>query len=373
MKHRKILVVIRWPVGGIRTYLNYVYAEELLRNHSFIFLMCESPEVKTLRPILTQNSSEMIVVQSTLELGIKACLLMFKEEIVAIHSHGVTAACAVSTIAKMSKVDHLATLHDVFLDSQFKGLKGLLAKQLIKVCLTQCDRLQPVSKGAEDNLIEFFPGLRRKEVRIEHLLNGIDTERFSKPLTPKDLHSSFNIPENTQLIGFMGRFMPQKGFDILVEAVSLAKRTEKLNQSIAVVCVGSGGYEAKARRHIQALGLEGMFYHLPFTESIERLLVSVDCLIMPSRWEACGLLAMEALSAGTPLIATSCMEEVLEGSPARMVEPENVTELSEAILDFCNNPMLEEFKNYRAIAAQRFDVGRVRLELGNIYRSLERV
>ena len=93
---------------------------------------------------------------------------------------------------------------------------------------------------------------------------------------------------------------------------------------------------------------------------------------MPSLWESSGLLGMESLVAGVPIIGANCigLREVLDNSPAKMVPPMDSATLAKAIAEEINQPRTEEFKEFSLIAKDRFSLYRPSSELKNIYDNL---
>lgn len=94
---------------------------------------------------------------------------------------------------------------------------------------------------------------------------------------------------------FVGRFDEQKGFDLLVAALEQLR-----GRSIHLVAVGSsvvGSAQFNESENIQFTG-----WLRP--EQLENYYASADLLVMPSRWEGFGLTALEAMSFGTPVLAS---------------------------------------------------------------------
>ena len=98
----------------------------------------------------------------------------------------------------------------------------------------------------------------------------------------------------------------------------------------------------------------------------------MDVVAMPSRWEACGLLAMEALTAGVPIVGTNCigLREVLSGSPARMVSPGDNEALAALLHEELEQPRHEEFRAYANIAARRFSAAGSAQTVRSLYEDL---
>ena len=231
--------------------------------------------------------------------------------------------------------------------------------------------IQPVSQGAANNLLEFMPTLQNnRKQKIITIVNGIDTSRFLIQES-RDLHSELSLDRNVFLVGFLGRFMSQKGFTYLVQAVKKLLLDTSINRKIKIIAIGSGGYIREEMEGIESQGMKDDVYFLPGTNEVAKTLRGLDLLAMPSLWEACSLLAMEALVAGVPVVGTDCigLGEVLEGSPAKIVHTRDVDELAEAILEHVITNRKDEFNRYAKIAAQRFDISRVVNELIQLYQA----
>ncbi len=79
---------------------------------------------------------------------------------------------------------------------------------------------------------------------------------------------------------------------------------------------------------------------------------------MPSLWEACGLLAMEALVSGVPLIGTDCigLREVIRDTPGMTVPIKDGLAIADALYREINCPSRQRFEAFREEAATRFEV-----------------
>jgi glycosyltransferase involved in cell wall biosynthesis len=104
--------------------------------------------------------------------------------------------------------------------------------------------------------------------------------------------------------------------------------------------------------------LAGAIRFLPFVPDVAPILKGLDVVVMPSLWEACGMLAMEAMVAGVPVIGTSCvgLREVLSGTPSVVVPPRDGAGLAAALLAEMERPTADSAKAFASEAARRFDV-----------------
>src|SRR6185503_12814399 len=80
-------------------------------------------------------------------------------------------------------------------------------------------------------------------------------------------------------------------------------------------------------------------------------------VVMPSLWEAAGLLAMEALAVGTPLLASDCigLREVVADTPARIAKAGDAAAWAEALRAAIDDPGREAARGFAPRARRRFD------------------
>jgi glycosyltransferase involved in cell wall biosynthesis len=209
-----------------------------------------------------------------------------------------------------------------------------------------------------NHLYEQFPKLKNSGTRAIVIPNGIELKEFDKPtVDPIKLRDQLGIDGPVFLFAFLGRFMQQKGFDLLIQAVDILRK-QGCSSKFAVVAVGSDDYLEAYQKTIRESGMDPYFYFLPFQPKIYHLFPQVDAVVMPSRWEACGLLAMESLVMGVPLITSDCigLRETIYGTPARVFPSEDVVALARKLHDCIADPMVEEYRAFAPIARQRFDV-----------------
>ena len=219
-KRKRILIIVRWPVGGINTYLRYVYGDHLFAAYQLVILVPNVEEVKDLHKEMQQENIEIRSAGDGI-VGFNKSIWMnlISGHFDIVHSHGFSSGLLAVVPARIMGVKHIVTAHDIFDERQFQGFRGRIKQWTIGCLLSLVDVVQPVSHGAARNLLEFMPVLRKRaESRVVTIINGIDLARFQGNEI-RDLHSEFGLDKNVFLIGFMGRFMSQKGFTYLVQAV----------------------------------------------------------------------------------------------------------------------------------------------------------
>ena len=202
-----------------------------------------------------------------------------------------------------------------------------------------------MTHDARDNHLQYLPALRHCEASVVTIVHGIDTRRYhlNGSDTVGGLRARLGISKDCFLVGFLGRFMEQKGFLYLMEAFEqlLARGTPV--RPVHLLAVGSGDFLVNYRweldRYPRVKSCTTFMEHVP---EVMPILAEIDLLAMPSLWEACGLLAMEGLCSGVPVLGTDCigLREVLQGTPAVMVPAADANALALA-LDLASAPWTE--------------------------------
>jgi len=362
--HKHILLVVRHPVGGIRTYFKYIYSQDALSDFRFTIIAPDEEFSSLMKDIFGAALTRFVPVASSVELASQAWSCLHKNPVDLVHSHGFTAGALTAASAIYAGVPHLMTAHDIFQEKQFAGFKGRIKRSVLSHALRRIDCLHTASQGSTENLMSNIPGL--EESRLCLIPHGIDSERFFNA-EPLPLH--LEIDNDKALIGFFGRFMSPKGFRYLVDAIGVIVEEGLSNRAPLVLTFGEGGYIKEDYTYIEECGLSEYFMMMPYIQDMPGVIKSVDMIVMPSLWEACGLLAMEALVAGVPIIGTSCvgLREVLSGTPADMVPPGNSRALAKALALEMNIPRKKEFVQYSITAKKRFSRDKPASQLQALY------
>jgi len=213
---------------------------------------------------------------------------------------------------------------------------------------------------------------------------GVDMDRF-QPGDMTQARTDMNLPADGVLGLFVGRIDPIKGIDVLIEAFSrTAQGWGTASPSPKLVLVGGelgadgkpigdlAEVEADARR----LGIADdiVFLGSRPQEDLATLYQAVDFVVIPSRYESFGLVAIEAMASGTPVIASRAgglSYSVRDGVAGLLVCPGNAVALTDAILELSRNPARRALLASHARAeAARFSWDTVATAMTGVYRSL---
>jgi glycosyltransferase involved in cell wall biosynthesis/SAM-dependent methyltransferase len=117
------------------------------------------------------------------------------------------------------------------------------------------------------------------------------------------------LPENGVLVGSLGRLEPQKGYDDLVAAAAVVLPRYP---NVRLAIFGEGAGREALAASIAAHGLQQRVLLPGFEPDAASVLAALDLFLCSSRWEGLPLAVLEALLAGTPVVATN---EALAGDP----------------------------------------------------------
>ncbi|UKA49004.1 glycosyltransferase family 4 protein [Arthrobacter sp. FW305-123] len=176
-------------------------------------------------------------------------------------------------------------------------------------------RLITVSQGISDRLTQLNPALH-----VDLIGNGVDPGIWeTQPKAGND-------------VLFVGRLeYAHKGLDLLLEA--WAQCCDRVDGNLLIA--GTGQDEAKMRAAIKAAGLSGRVQMLGWLsgEQKHRAIADARLLVVPSRHETFGLVAIDAMAAGTPVIAFDipCLREIVPEGTGWLVKAFDVRAMAEEI------------------------------------------
>ncbi|HKI84247.1 MAG TPA: glycogen synthase GlgA [Candidatus Krumholzibacteria bacterium] len=275
-----------------------------------------------------------------------ACELAKRENFKILHLHDWTAAlCAVLLATHYREDPELAdvrvvqSIHNLAHPGCFKshtldelglprklGLWNLLGHEnevsWLKGGILLADALHTVSPRYAKEILSPEEGrgmdalLRLRGDRLHGILNGLDYDEWN-PASDPLIHSRYDrdhlagkekckiqvmknlgLTHQSQapLIAFLGRMVPQKGLDLIYDVIP-----SLLSKGASVVIMGSGAAELEERGRKLAERFPGkMVVYLGFERTLARqVLAGADLVLMPSRFEPCGLTQMQAMRYGT--------------------------------------------------------------------------
>lgn len=353
----RVLLVVRWPVGGIRSYLRYTYGMLSPDEFELFIVGPKSRDLEECQNALPAFRLQFHTVPSSsirdIASGVSQVLKTHDFDIV--HSQGYSSALAAALSVRLRGLPHVVTIHDMFTDDLRRNWKVRIGRLGLAAALGLVDVIQPTGAAVEANFRQHMRIWPATRPRIRMLRNGVDVARFAGD-ERRDLRSELQLQPNDFLIGFLGRFMAIKGFHCLIGAVERLTREGNLPLRPVVVAVGSGGFLREDRALVEQKQLTDHFRFLPHTNDVAATLRGLDVLAIPSFSEASPILPMEALCSGVHVIASTCpgLVDVLSETPAQLFPIGDSAQLAQALRQtmIAGAPPLQSF---RVEAMRRYD------------------
>lgn len=166
------------------------------------------------------------------------------------------------------------------------------------------DGLIAISRQVAADAIKTYQVSNKK---VHLIWNGFDVEIFKvlPEATKASILREYGIENDGSrpLVSFVGKFTDFKGIDVLMHAAAIYERRIP---SVQTVLVGHGQLWDQMHQLQQELGLKQIYFlgHKP-QQTVAKIYNIADVSVVPSRVEPFGLVAVEALACGTPVVATN--------------------------------------------------------------------
>ena len=243
--------------------------------------------------------------------------------------------------------------------------------------VVRCSDALTASGSAEAaQLIELYDA---DSSRIEIVPPGVDHAFFS-PGNRRGARQALGLPADTPVLLFVGRIQPLKGLDVAVGA--LAVLVKEHPDACLVVVGGPSGAEgeaelAKARRIAEEAGVADQVRWVA-PQPHHRLSTyyrAADVVVMPSRSESFGMVALEAAACGIPVVAAAVgglRSIVVDGETGRLVESRDPASYAAAIVGLLDDPAVaSDYGNRAALRARHYTWSTAAARLRRLYADLE--
>jgi glycosyltransferase involved in cell wall biosynthesis len=276
-----------------------------------------------------------------------------------IHAHIYSAGVPAVLLGMWHRIPVVITEHSsAFPRGLIRGFERIKAKFAFERAAVVC----PVSESLKESIERL--GVR---ARFQVIPNVVDTSLFSPPATRcvKD--------DGKKRLLTVALLTPIKGIPYLLEALALLRRKR---DDFALDIVGDGPNRAEYEELTHKLGLQDIvhFHGLKTKQEIAEFMKQCDVFVLPSLVETFGVVFIEALACGKPVIASKIggPSEIVTEEVGRLVPPGDSETLAQT-LDY----MLDHYKAYSSerlaqYARERYSYQAVGRKLDQLYRSVLR-
>lgn len=352
--------------GGERHTADLANALSRRGHEVFAAAPSRSPLVEELKRVPPENVFELplrnaLDVQSAIELARR----VREREIEIIHAHVARDYLLAVLASRRSDASLVLTRH---LERPLKSLH--------RWTLSGVARVIAVSEAVERALLaqKIFP-----PEKIRRIANGIDVERFERRARSFDTQRFRRLSgiKGRLVVGMAGELREHKGQEDFIRSAQLVARRFA---DVDFVIAGEDQsqrkeYRALLDRLVRELELETRVHFTGWLEDVAALLPALDIFVSSSRVEPFGLVMVEAMAAGLPVVATAtggAQEIVEDGLTGKLVPVEDWRALSEAVSSLLTNE--EERRRMgergRERAREHFSLERMVAETEALYREV---
>jgi glycosyltransferase involved in cell wall biosynthesis len=219
--------------------------------------------------------------------------------------------------------------------------------------------------------------------RMRRVYYGLDPSPFEEAAEQRtqhraDVRAEFGFAEEDPIFLCVARFAPQKAHDVLLEGFARARAALAGEWRPRLLLVGDdpfgdGRQRAEAWAAERELGEDCVFCGI--RRDIPRLMAASDVFVMSSLWEGLGLVFLEAMSSGLPVLGSrvsAVPEVVTEGETGLLVAPGDPGELAEGMERLVREPQLRSSLGAAgpAVVRERFSLERMVEETLAIYEEV---
>lgn len=353
---------IRWgkPIGGVESVLRdiAIYGDKTTFIYDFIFLSCGGPFESEMRA----NGHRVIVIPACNGYDLKMRIALLRELIAfspdCVNEHSIPPL--IRPLIKMFlHIPIVSFEHGEIQVNQKKGkgwiniINGFEMRHFSERIIVNSD--------TNKSLVCHAHRIPKDKMHTTYL--GIDPGRFM----PKKVKKA----TDSLVLGYLGRIHNfDKGTDYLS---LLAQKLVNFDFSdFCVKVIGDGPDRPLVEAQADRLGVRKHFEFLGRRHDIPDLLSSIDILIVPSRTEAFGLVAVEALAAGTRVIAfaTGALPEILSNCPDAMLVPTgDISAMARAVVTIWQKKGKERAVDGQSYVKNKFDVQRMVKDIETVYKS----
>ena len=228
-----------------------------------------------------------------------------------------------------------------------------------------------ISDSIRQFCIEVEGASPHKMLTIHYGIHPSETEHPT-PLARATLREELNLPANAFIFGYMCRLIEQKGIAYGLEA--FAQIAPDYPHAYTVIA-GKGILAESLQAQATRLGLGERVRFIGWRSEPTATLAGYDVLMMPSLWEGFGLVLLEAMANGLPVIgsAVSAIPEVVQhGESGLLVPPRDVDQLAQAMRRLLDEPITLHTmqQNARLRLATHFHADRMAMQTATLYQQV---
>lgn len=300
--------------GGAENHLSCLVRGQVKKNKVIVIYLKGKPYwkkyflgmgVKTIK-LSFKNNNLIEIIKNTFYL--KKIFKDFKIDVVHSHLPHMEFYGWLSTLFQ-KKIKFVISKHvanDFFGGSEFVN-KSLFAMLLCKIFASRAKKIISISNTVKKYFSTGIISINKK--KIETIYYGIDKDYINTITNNK---KKIFLPKNKLIFGSVGRLVKQKNYKFVIK--SFEKYHKLYNVNSILVIAGKGPEEKNLKRLVNELKLKNNIFFIGHLNNVANFLKQIDVFCMNSKFEGLGLVMLEAMAFGKPIIAPriSAIPEVIK-------------------------------------------------------------
>ncbi len=304
-----------------------------------------------------------------------------------IHSHYWMSGIAAIDLANEWKIPFLHMFHTLGLMKNRiarspQEIEGEYRIQGEKKVISSANRIIAATL-AEKSQLEFLYETPSSKIAV--IPPGVDTRHFY-PIPKDEAKEVVGIPEKTHTILFVGRIEPLKGIDNLIQAISIIQKRGELQCCPHDLVIIGGEPNAKPEEMnaemarlqdmVETLQIENfvIFLGKQDQQMLPYYYSAAEVVVMPSHYESFGMVALEAMACGTPVVASQVgglAFLVRDGETGFVVPGNDVQALANRLVELIKNQELRnKLGNQSTKYAQLYSWENISEKIAKVYKQL---
>jgi len=244
------------------------------------------------------------------------------------------------------------------------------------------NRIVIATPAEKDQLISNYQADEKKLVIIPP---GVDTTRFY-PIPEDEARAVIGVPSGNCMILFVGRIEPLKGIETLLRAIALMLQTEEIEECNYYLAIIGGEPDgngddmnsemARLQKLSRELGIHDtvIFLGKRSQETLPYYYSAAQVVVVPSLYESFGMVALEAMACGVPVIASQVgglPYLVQDGKTGYVIPDGNPEILKQRLMQLIETPALREEMCSQAVEyARSYDWSLIAKKVADLYKSV---
>lgn len=349
-------IVDHWSGGGVpRVIINI--SEQLIREGHEVKILAyrDGTYSSPIGEALTVNSGKQRVAFTTLNASLLTLpatvkklnkfLRDYQPDIIHDHYGGIWAlAYLINKKWAARAIYHVHNEFRVIPDSP-DSKRSFRTSLFLRLIIGKYARIVAISKYVKNTITKLT---HVEPEKISVVYNSIDAQEFiSTRSSNEDVKNQLDLRDYDVIIGTVGRFVYEKGFDLVLEVMGRLRDSD-INAAALFVGEGDADYEQQVKNRARELGIKA---HCKFTgrrENVADYMKAMDLFLFCSRQEPFGITLLEAMVCEVPIVA---IKQENGGGPdeflahdvnALISEKQNPDQLAEFIMSISNDAELRK-------------------------------